>query len=396
MLLMAVTLAFGMSSCSSDDDDDEPLPNDGWGQVDDEDEPSGGDGPVQTGVAGYWNITSETADSTARIGLRLAEDGKATYEHFTSDGHDNVKIVAKGEYTVAGSKLILDYTDMTVISDNTDNYYWGYEDGVQKYVVYDILAMPTATNQKLILTTFDDRVMMFDKFSDVNSLRDKLPGHWSSTNSGYNFTEDFTFTEDGGIVYEIASKPGKSRSGVTAKGTYTLTDDLKIIARYDDISVDNSNGSDSFNEFTDGGQVTVTYDLIPKLSLDIDEGFVLRYEHNLLELEKQADVDEPGVDGNPLVGTWRYGNVMVNGKTGIVQIVFSANGTGHIEVWYDEGGFDIYPFEYAYFEDKDENRWYVEFIWTGQYSIMFQDGVDYEVTITTSRLLIGDYLFERQ
>ena len=58
--------------------------------------------------------------------------------------------------------------------------------------------------------------------------------------------------------------------------------------------------------------------------------------------------------------------------------------------------FDIYPFEYAYFEDKDENRWYVEFIWTGQYSIMFQDGVDYEVTITTSRLLIGDYLFERQ
>ena len=396
MLLMAVTLAFGMSSCSSDNDDDEPLPDDDWGQVDDEDEPSGGDGPVQTGIAGYWNITSETADSTARIGLRLTEDGKATYEHFTSDGHDNVKIVAKGEYTVAGSKLILDYTDMTVISDNTDNDYWGYEDGVQKYVVYDILAMPTATNQKLILTTFDDRVMMFDKFSDVNSLRDKLPGHWSSTNSGYNFTEDFTFTEDGGIVYEIASKPGKSRSGVTAKGTYTLTDDLKIIARYDDISVDNSNGSDSFNEFTDGGQVTVTYDLIPKLSLDIDEGFVLRYEHNLLELEKQADVDEPGVDGNPLVGTWRYGNVMVNGKTGIVQIVFSANGTGRIEAWYDEGGFDIYPFEYAYFEDKDENRWYVEFIWTGQYSIMFQDGVDYEVTITTSRLLIGDYLFERQ
>ncbi len=87
---------------------------------------------------------------------------------------------------------------------------------------------------------------------------------------------------------------------------------------------------------------------------------------------------------------------MVNGKTGIVQIVFSANGTGRIEAWYDEGGFDIYPFEYAYFEDKDENRWYVEFIWTGQYSIMFQDGVDYEVTITTSRLLIGDYLFERQ
>ena len=120
MLLMAVTLAFGISSCSSDDDDDEPLPDDGWGQVDDEDEPSGGDGPVQTGVAGYWNITSEAADSTARIGLRLSEDGKATYEHFTSDGHDDVKIVAKGEYTVAGSKLILDYTDMTVISDNTE------------------------------------------------------------------------------------------------------------------------------------------------------------------------------------------------------------------------------------------------------------------------------------
>ena len=38
MLLITVMLAFGMSGCSSDDDEEEPLPDDGWGQVDDEED----------------------------------------------------------------------------------------------------------------------------------------------------------------------------------------------------------------------------------------------------------------------------------------------------------------------------------------------------------------------
>ena len=111
---------------------------------------------------------------------------------------------------------------------------------------------------------------------------------------------------------------------------------------------------------------------------------------------RRSGSDVLDVDGSSLVGTWLYGHVTVNDKPAVVQIVFQADGTGRVEAWYDEGGFDIYPFEYDYFEDKDENRWYVEFVWTGMYGLMFEDGVDYEVNVTTGRLVIGGYTFERQ
>lgn len=396
MLLITVMLAFGMSGCSSDDDEEEPLPDDGWGQVDDEEDDGQGGGGEQASIVGYWNISSEERDSTARIGLRLTTDGKATYEHFVDGSYGDVMIVAQGDYTVVGDRLILDYTDVTVRSEQSDNYYWGYEDSHNKVVVYDILAMPTTIDQRLVLATFDNSVMTFSKLADVNSLLDKLQGHWNVSNAGYAFTQDFTFTQDGEIEFRLSGRSGYSNAEVTAKGSYTLTEGLTLIAEYYDVSVSNDNGGGTFNEFTDGERVTVTYDLIPMLSLDLDNSFILRQDYTLLELVRQDESDEPSVGNSSLVGTWSLGQVTVNGKSGIIQIVFAADGTGRVEAWYDEGGFDVYPFEYSYFYDSGDNSWFVEFIWTGMYGLMFEDGIDYEVTVTKSRLMIGEYLFARQ
>lgn len=396
MLFMAVTLAFCVSSCSSDDDEEEPLPGGGQGQVDDGDEPSGGGTAVtESSIVGFWVYRSESEG--VEESLRFTPDGSIKYSFVKEDARGEVSISLDGSYFITDGKVGIGYYPGTVYTSYGSDSYGGFADGVARTVVYDAEMFNGIGGAKLYLDGGQDGRMELEKYEADADWSSLLAGYYTVMNENTDITESIRFTSDSKVEYRQSGRSGSMYFEISADGTYTVSTDMVITVRYSDVSAWNSEDYSPFNGFADGEPTVKTYYMVGLFDfLDGDEYFTIYNTDGKDMVLRRSGSDVPDVDGSSLVGTWLYGHVTVNDKPAVVQIVFQADGTGRVEAWYDEGGFDIYPFEYDYFEDKDENRWYVEFVWMGMYGLMFEDGVDYEVNVTTGRLVIGGYTFERQ
>ena len=171
MLLMAVTLAFGMSSCSSDDDDDEPLPDDGWGQVDDEDEPSGGEEQLtEDALTGYW--TRRSAVDGEKEAVRFTPDGIIAYEYSKDDGWDEVSVIAQGNYFVEGGRIRAVYLDIHVDTPYGDDVYGDFDENAICEIFYDAAIYRNGMSHSLILGNSLGGGKAFEKYeSEDNGIR---------------------------------------------------------------------------------------------------------------------------------------------------------------------------------------------------------------------------------
>ena len=392
MLLMAVTLAFGMSSCSSDDDDDEPLPDDGWGQVDDEDEPSGGEEQLtEDALTGYW--TRRSAVDGEKEAVRFTPDGIIAYEYSKDDGWDEVSVIAQGNYFVEGGRIRAVYLDIHVDTPYGDDVYGDFDENAICEIFYDAAIYRNGMSHSLILGNSLGGGKAFEKYESEGDWARLLTGSYTVYNENKNISETIRFTSDGRMEYRQSGYSGSLYFEITADGTFRLDDDMSIVAYYNDVSVQTSDGRESFNTFTDGEPSTVRYYLLGLYDFlgESEDLTILRMSDvEFMKLHKTDDGqtgedDEPDTSDGSILGAWTYGSA----ESGRVEgVYFDKDGTGvSASLYYDDYGdeswWEIYNFIYEY----DKTKGIVN-IWSISSDECQVEGV-WRVSVTGSKLILN-------
>ena len=110
------------------------------------------------------------------------------------------------------------------------------------------------------------------------------------------------------------------------------------------------------------------------------------------------DDDDPKEGNNSIVGTWErettlYGN---NGSfDATVRLVFKSGQKGTATIIY-KNGWDPEDFNFQYIYREESGYATVEFIWTGSTTVLYDTGVEYDVSITPDRLIIDGDVYVRK
>lgn len=108
------------------------------------------------------------------------------------------------------------------------------------------------------------------------------------------------------------------------------------------------------------------------------------------------DDDEPASGNRSIIGTWEAQGYTINGHPGTLRVTFNSNNKGVMYAIYDDGtDTDTYNFEFI-LREKEGGTTTLEIIITGTSFIEYREGVEYEISVTPTRLQWGDITYTRK
>lgn len=117
----------------------------------------------------------------------------------------------------------------------------------------------------------------------------------------------------------------------------------------------------------------------------------------ILSISACSDDDDKEVaTGNSsIVGTWEVADKIINGLKGTLRVEFKSNKTGVMTAIYDNGTDpDYYNFEYVIKTEGDDM--YLTIIWTGTQYLIYKENVEYDIVVSPTRLIWGNYTYTRK
>lgn len=111
-----------------------------------------------------------------------------------------------------------------------------------------------------------------------------------------------------------------------------------------------------------------------------------------------GDDDEPEtpIGNSSIVGTWEAEDLLLNQHEGTLRVVFNSNSKGTMTAIYDDGtDSDTYNFEYI-IREKEGGNTTIELIWTGTQYMIYEEKIEYNISITPSRLSWGNITYTRK
>lgn len=110
-----------------------------------------------------------------------------------------------------------------------------------------------------------------------------------------------------------------------------------------------------------------------------------------------GDDDPSEVSGNALItGRWESSEMRINYKEAVLRVEFSSNNKGSLSAIYTDGTDpDTYNFEYVLKKEVNGDT-YLTIVWTGNFVLIYDENVEYKITITPSRLVWGGYTYIRK
>lgn len=107
------------------------------------------------------------------------------------------------------------------------------------------------------------------------------------------------------------------------------------------------------------------------------------------------DDDDNGGSNGSIIGTWEASGYNLNGHEGTLRIVFSNNKGTMTAIYNDGTDPDTYNFEYELKTDGDGDT-FLTIIWTGTKHLVYYGNTPYPITMTTTRLVLGDITYTRK
>ena len=163
-----------------------------------------------------------------------------------------------------------------------------YDDDIEKVIPYTIVSL---TSEVMVLMEEDGDTYTYRKILESENqgqadvFSHLLQGHWSYDDGTLRETFSFGSKGEGSIVYEYSNYPGNNEYEIIASGTYVVTGYI-LTAKYTNVRVYTSYGSESYNGFTEGQNKTVSYTLV---SCD-GSRLVLKEGDRTLTVEKFGDL----------------------------------------------------------------------------------------------------------
>ena len=385
-MLLAAVLCLGFASCSKDDDGDDDPSGGGSGLVDDDDEPTGGETTVTDDMlVGLWTYSSET--DGVEMTVRFTQDGVITYESISEQGNNEVAVVAEGQYSLRGGKIEAEYDFVSVNSSDGDDSFDIFTDGERATDTYEPILTGDDADRKLRLVASHGADMELEKYDSHEELLTMISGEWIVSNTSFYVTEVFEFTADGRVTYRYSMHTGNLDINLEANGTYELTEDLRIIAEFDDIMGEGAG-------FTEGEHKTKEYYIYGLYDLYRGGGFRLSdTEAGIKDLVTAADSEDKNSIGF-IAGEWTCGEMYIKGQYATVNLHIKPDYTGWVMATTDDGINYVYPFMCDYEKDEySDGR--ITFDWMGDDGLLFDGGVEYKVVATDVKMVVGDILFTR-
>lgn len=108
------------------------------------------------------------------------------------------------------------------------------------------------------------------------------------------------------------------------------------------------------------------------------------------------DDDNDVTTGNSsIVGVWEVADKTINGHKATLRVEFKANKTGTMTAAYTDGTDpDSYNFEYVLTTDGD--YMWLTLIWTGTKYLVYQGNKEYDIVVSPTRLIWGNYTYTRK
>lgn len=223
----------------------------------------------------------KASDSGSLLGTWRSYDGSWYYDmEFFEGGRGLEKEYADGGLSdTYGFSWKKENSTLTIIYDDDD---------IEKIILYTIVSL---TSDVMVLMEEDGDTYTYRKVlesanqgqADVYS--DLLSGHWSYDDGTLREIFSFGSKDEGSIVYEYSNYPGSNEYEIIASGTYVVTGNI-LTARYTNVRVYTSYGSESYNGFTEGQNKTVSYTLV---SCD-GSYLILKEGGRTLTVEKYRDL----------------------------------------------------------------------------------------------------------
>lgn len=117
--LMAVTMGF--CGCSSDDENT-------------------GSSLTYEDLEGHWYLETSNDDLSVALTFNKGGNGKVIYQYSYYPGDDEYEITASGFYSVDGSSLTANYSEVDVYTSTGCTTYDGFTDGQPKSVTYTVVS----------------------------------------------------------------------------------------------------------------------------------------------------------------------------------------------------------------------------------------------------------------
>lgn len=285
MLLIACISVACLSSCGKDSDNDviEGGTTDDW---DDHEDIENGD--LSDIIVGYWTNSNENGDIISETAVRFTSDGRISYEHFEESYDSEVEVFAFGRYRLKGDMVLAEYDDVFVDAPGGEDNYDGFTDGRPFVETYEV----ESSNQgkRLILIGENTTDITLTRYNSWNIFPVILSGEWSASNEdsySYNETEMYSFTGNGSVAYEYSNNVDDDINEIRAEGSYTVTEDMRIVFEYDDVDVYKSNGETSLNGFIDGRREVREYDVFALFYLEHGCFFLYDSDGNTIEFDRR-------------------------------------------------------------------------------------------------------------
>ena len=147
MLFIVSVLCCGFVSCSDDDSNDDNNPTEiNYASV----------------IPGHWENTGVADDITETLSINYKGTGTIAFYDLVDNDWG---IMAYGTYTLSENKLIVSYTDVTVLDSNYKaTTYHGFTDGMNKTINYTI---QSCDGKKLVLKDDSGKTLNYEKYADL-------------------------------------------------------------------------------------------------------------------------------------------------------------------------------------------------------------------------------------
>lgn len=107
------------------------------------------------------------------------------------------------------------------------------------------------------------------------------------------------------------------------------------------------------------------------------------------------DDKDVAIGNSSIVGVWEVADKTINGLKGTLRVEFKANKTGTMTAIYSDGtDSDSYNFEYVLATEDD--YMFLTLIWTGTQYLVYPGNREYDIVVSPTRLIWGDYTYTRK
>ena len=107
------------------------------------------------------------------------------------------------------------------------------------------------------------------------------------------------------------------------------------------------------------------------------------------------DDKDVAIGNSSIVGVWEVADKTINGHKGTLRVEFRANKTGTMTAIYSDGtDSDSYNFEYVLATEDD--YMFLTLIWTGTQYLVYPGNREYDIVVSPTRLIWGNYTYTRK